>query len=170
MLAGLASPAYQGDARWMPDLEGRKARNREGGKTWGFPAEGGGESLPCLSLQQMQTMCKFAKRKIHRSWRGSVQGMSFSPWAEVLGSWWGDCIGIQKTAALPGTSINLQCDLRASHFTCLATSAAPCPALSPPVCLDHKFLRKGGPLSVCLLSAYTKGPTLWGLEVPLSAK
>lgn len=85
-----------------------------------------------------------------------------------LGSWSGT--GIQKAEAVPGISINLQCDLRASRFTCLATSAAPSPALSPLVCLDHKFLRKGGPLSVCLLSAYTKGPALWGLKVPLSDK
>lgn len=85
-----------------------------------------------------------------------------------LGSWSGT--GIQKAEAMPGISINLQCDLRASRFTCLATSAAPSPALSPLVCLDHKFLRKGGPLSVCLLSAYTKGPALWGLKVSLSDK
>lgn len=55
----------------------------------------------------------------------------------------GLCWDSGDRSTVPGIGINLQCDLRVSDFTCLATSVAPSPPLSPLVYLDHKFLGTG---------------------------
>lgn len=63
--------------------------------------------------------------------------------SKSLGFCWGLCWDSGVRSTVPDITINLQCDPRESHFTCLATSAAPSPPLSPLVHLDHKFLRTG---------------------------
>lgn len=64
--------------------------------------------------------------------------------SKSMGSWLGGCVGIQETKApYLASALVTQCHLRASHFTCSATSLAPSLLLNPLVCLDHEFFRTG---------------------------